>query len=283
MFVRNPRVILLLICIAMAIFMALHVAGGATKTIRGEALSGDSNFQDSASVATATEIVSSHPRNLSLQPEIIDLSRRLGARFSPRQRGQSVLSGTLSMGTQRHVFQATRTQTEDGERVEILMEGSPRQLTWEREQGSSSSGARAVDQEREIIERIVFDSPDQLVLAQLRGAAYSVVARAVRPEGAADGYDGPLWDIVRIDDPEPEEAKQPESRWRLFYVNSRTGLVDRSVSEVRGERIIATFSNWTTSAGETFPSRIVWTRGAEVVMEAAVSNLMHMATSSTSR
>jgi hypothetical protein len=206
------------------------------------------------------------PRNLSLQPEAFNLGRRLGTRFSPDKRDQSILTGTLTIGAERKTLSAVRQQTSAGERVEITVVGSLGLLTWDAEQGAMSSTARASSSERDLIERLVLDSPDQFVLAQLRGASYYTIARYARPAEATDGYTGPLWNIVRVGDPEPDGEKQPKSPWRLYYINTVTGLVDRIVSEVQGQRIVAEMSNWTEINGEKVPANITWTSQGQPIM-----------------
>jgi hypothetical protein len=206
-------------------------------------------------------------RNLSLQPEAFNMSRRLGQRFAPAKRQQSILTGTVTIGSEQRVLQTTRKQTDAGERVEIAVVGSLGLLTWEASQGALSSGARAGASDRELIERLVLDSPDQFVLAQLRGASYFTVARNVRPANAGDGYTGPLWNIIRIGDPEPDEAKRPQSRWRLYYLNAVTGFIERIESEAQGQRIVVEMSGWTDVNGEKVPSRITWTHQGQTLME----------------
>ena len=125
---------------------------------------------------------------------------------------------------------------------------------------------------RELIERLVFDSPDQFVLMQLRGASYYTVARSVRPADATDGYNGPLWTIVRVDDSQRDEAKTATSRWRLYYINTATGLIDRIESEVDGQRIVAEISSWTEQNGEKLPAQIVWTRDGQALMQYTLTN-----------
>lgn len=205
-------------------------------------------------------------RNLSLHPEAFNLGRRLGRRFSPGKREQSISGGTLTMGADRRIARITRQQTDDGEQVEIDIAGSSGQLTWSAAQGARGSGAPATGSDGDLIERLVFDSPDQFVLAQLRGASYYTVARNVRPEGAGDNYSGALWNIVRVDDPDQDEARRPQSRWRLYYLNVATGLIDRIESEVQGRRITAELT-WTEADGEQVPSRITWTRQGQTLMQ----------------
>jgi hypothetical protein len=213
-------------------------------------------------------------RNLSLQPEAFNMSRRLGKRFSPGKRAQSVLVGMLTVGTERQVVRVIRRQTDDGEQVEINLAGSRSPLTWEAGEGAKAAGARA-EGDRDLIERLVLDSPDQFVLAQLRGASYQVVMRNVRPEGAGDGYSGPLWNIVRVNDPQRDEQKRAQSPWRLYYINTRTGLIDRIISEIEGERVEAALSGWTEVNGEKVPGEITWTRQGQTIMQFHLTNFAH--------
>jgi hypothetical protein len=164
-----------------------------------------------------------------------------------------------------------RKQSEDGESVEIRVAGSPL-LSWDGKQGALDVDQQATGSNRELIERLVFDSPDQFVLSQLRGASYYTVARSVRPVDATDGYNGPLWTIVRVDDPQRDEAKTATSRWRLYYINSATGLIDRIESEVDGQRIVAEISSWTEQNGEKLPAQIVWTRDGQALMQYSLTN-----------
>lgn len=206
-------------------------------------------------------------RNLSLQPEAFLMGRRLGKRFSPAQPEKSILVGTLTINSELRTLQTTRTQTDDGEEVEIALGGTPGLLTWNARNGSRSSSVEATRDARELVERVVLDSPDQFVLAQLRGASYATVSRNVRPTDAGDNYAGPLWNIVRIGEPERDEQKKPQSAWRLYYINTRTGLIDRIVSELRGETIEAEVSGWVTVNGENAPTQITWTRQGKTIME----------------
>src|SRR5712692_9236931 len=77
--------------------------------------------------------------SLSMQPEAFNMGRRLGARFSPSKRETSTLDGTLTIGTDLRTMQTTRTQTDDGEQIEIKFVGSTGSLTWDAAQGALSS------------------------------------------------------------------------------------------------------------------------------------------------
>jgi hypothetical protein len=214
------------------------------------------------------------PRNLSLQPEAFNMGRRLGQRFSPGKRERSILVGTVAIGSERRIVQTTRTQTDNGEQVEIKLAGSLDSLTWDAAQGALSLTRRATGGDRELIERFVFDSPDQFVLAQLRGAGYYTVARNVRADGSGENYSGALWNVVRVDDSETDETKRPQSRWRLYYVNAATGLIDRIVSDIQGQRIIAEFT-WAEILGEKVPAQITWTRQGQPLMQYELTSFAH--------
>lgn len=211
------------------------------------------------------------PRNLSLQPEAFKLARRLGGRFSSGTTTASVVLGTLTTGSETRSMQMRRTQTADGESVEIAIAGS-NLLTWDATQGTTVSGQQSARTERELIERLVLDSPDQFVLMQLRGASYYTVATGARPAEATDGYSGPLWTIVRVDDPEQDERKRALSPWRLYYLNAATGLIDRIEYEVEGQRVIAQISSWAEQNGEKVPAEIVWTRAGQTLMQYSLTS-----------
>lgn len=209
-------------------------------------------------------------RNLSLQPEAFKLSRMLGQRFASANREVSVIAGTLLIGQQQQLVQIVRHQSERGERLEIALGTTA--LSWSESDGPKSGNSRAGGNVRQLIERLVFDSADQFVLAQLRGASYFTVGRHVRPVEAGDDYDGPVWTIVRVDDPDQDEQRRPQSKWRLYYINSSTQLIDKVVSEIQGQRVEANFSDWTEVTGERMPARITWTSGGQTVMEFRLTN-----------
>ncbi len=209
-------------------------------------------------------------RNLSLQPEAFKLSRKLGRRFGAVNSEVSIITGTLQTGGQRLPVQITRRQSERGERLEIALGVTA--LTWSDTDGAKSGGAQASGTERQLIERLAFDSADQFVLAQLRGASYYIIATNVRPDDAGDVYEGPIWTVVRVDDPGRDEQRRPQSRWRLYYLNASTGLIDKVVSEIQGQRVEANFNQWTEIGGEKVPSRIAWTSGGQSLMEFELLN-----------
>jgi len=204
--------------------------------------------------------------NLLLQPEAARISRRLGKRFG---RMVSVMTGTLTIDGSERPITITRRPQESGEKVELFLAG--RALTSPAEQGDTAP--TRTETEELLIERLVYDSPDYFVLAQLGGASYLTVARNVRLDDAPDNYDGPLWTLVRVEDSLPDDSSRLGSKWRLFYLNTVTGLVDKIVSEVQGQRIEASFSDWREALGERFPATITWTSNGQTLMILNLANL----------
>ena len=207
-------------------------------------------------------------RSLSLQPEAFKLSRLLGNRFTPSHQSSSTIAGSLTTdGVQQNVS-ITRRQTPTGEDVAIRLAGQAGTLVWNDLEGAKATASSLGEAQKTLIERVVLDNPDQFVLAQLRGASYYTIARNVRADaGGSENYTGPLWDIVRIDEPQSQGARGLSSNSRLYYVNVQTRLIDKIVSELKGETIEANILQWTDQSGEKFPSHIVWKRGNETVQE----------------
>jgi hypothetical protein len=207
-------------------------------------------------------------RNLSLQPEAFRLSRRLGKRFTPSRESAATIVATLSTGGVEQNVSISRRQTSTGEDVAIELADGAGTLAWNDVDGAKANGASPSESQQTLIERVVLDNPDQFVLAQLRGASYYTVARNVRADtGGAESYSGPLWDVVRVDEPQAEGSRRFLSNSRLYYINVQTGLIDKIVSELKGETIEANILQWSDQSGEKFPSHIVWKRGNETVQE----------------
>ena len=213
-------------------------------------------------------------KNLSLQPEAFRLSRRLGNRFIPSRESSTAIAGTLTTGGVEQIVNITRLQTATGENVSVGITGETATLSWNDAEGAKATGARLDEAHQILIERLVLDHPDQFVLAQLRGASYYTMARNVRADaGGGENYAGPLWDIVRVDEPQNERALRPLSNSRFYYINAQTGLIDKIVSELKGETIEANILQWSDQSGEKFPSHIVWKRGNETVQEFRLSSI----------
>jgi hypothetical protein len=212
-------------------------------------------------------------RNLSLRPEALGVARRLGNRFNPSSRAVSVAVGSLTIAGSQQRVTFIRRQTENGEAVELLLGGHG--LTWSDREGIRAPSGLLTDAERSPAERLIFDSPDQFVLAQLRGASYFTVARNVRPADAGDDYTGALWNLVRVTEPQENENSASLSSWRIYYINSQTGLPDRVQYQLNGQEIKAEFLEWTEQNAEKTPSYIRWSANDQTIMEYWTTNVSH--------
>jgi hypothetical protein len=166
----------------------------------------------------------------------------------------------------------TRQQTSTGETVEVVLRD--RCLGWNEREGAKSSAALS-DVERLLIERLTLDSPDQFVLAQLRGASYFTVARNVRPADAVDGYAGALWNLVRVDERQQDESLRLQSTWRIYYLNVQTGLPDRVEYQLNGQEIRVEFLEWSEQQGEKTPSFVRWFSNTQPIMEYRAATVSH--------
>jgi hypothetical protein len=265
--------------IALAVtFTALLLASGFMKAGAQEDTALPPSAPNSPISESTTAPGSDIRSRLARQPEAIKLSRILGQRLSDRKSVISQMTGVLRVGTDEQRVRLVRRQESKGETVEVAINHRQSPLTWSADQGSKSSGETLSNQERFIIERLTLDSPDQFVLAQLRGASYYTVAHNVRPAeiGGADGYTGLMWDIVRVTEPAGAKAQGTgQSQWRLYYINTSTGLIDKVVSPEQDGMIEAEFSNWTEVRGEKVPSRITWSRQGQVIMQFNLTNFSH--------
>jgi hypothetical protein len=205
--------------------------------------------------------------NLSVQPEAVKLSRRVrGGRFDATKPRSVVMYGVLTTANDKRNVQITRYQTGAGEHVEVSVADAKATLSWDSASGAHSSAATLDLNDRRLLERLTLDSADQFIFAQLRGASYYTVAHNVRPDGAPDNTSGPIWDVVRIDEPAQDDGKQPLSRWRLFYLNTATGLIDKIAYDSQGDRTEVNLADWTDQHGEKFPSTISWTSQGQTLL-----------------
>jgi len=122
---------------------------------------------------------------LARQPEADRHRGRLGKRFLAPGREVTTLTGALTIGAQQYTARITRSQTEDGESLTVGLNGGPPSLTWDGKNGAKAGSDPATGETLAPLERIALDSPDQFIMAQLRGASYYVVSHNARPRRRA--------------------------------------------------------------------------------------------------
>ena len=273
--IRN--VLISLFAVIFIILMAYTAEAWRIKTSK-PAVVGTHTAVMTTSMAQPNSLTRSHLNGrLRLQPEADKLRRRLGQRFMVRGRELSVLVGTLLVGGERYTVRITRSQDDDDERLAIALSGRQEAITWNGLDGAKSNGNLATGNLRAIVERLALDSPDQFILSQLRGASYFTAARAVRPTeaGGSDNYIGPVWDLVRVAEPTTDSESKSLSKWRLYYINTVSGLIDKVLSQEHGESTLAELSGWVRQGSELAPTRIAWSRNGQVIMEMNIINIAY--------
>lgn len=127
----------------------------------------------------SNDVEVSNASGLALQPEALKLAKRIGGqRFKSRTGPSLIIQGVLKTDSDSQHVTIVRRQTDDGEQVEVAQGGGWASLSWAKDSGQQRSGGGTISQaERVLLERLTYDSADQFVLAQLRGASYSVVVR----------------------------------------------------------------------------------------------------------
>jgi hypothetical protein len=268
--------------VSWSVLIVAVLIGGALLTAAVRAYNHGSSELVRAPRTSAPRVAQDNPQQrgksysrLSHQPEAESLRRALGLRFLGPGREKTTLTGTLTIGTDQSPVRIVRTQTDDGEQVEIAIGAGGSSLTWNSIEGPRVDASRALGNIRAIIERLALDSPDQFLLAQLRGASYYTVARNVMPKSAAgsEDYAGPTWNVVRVGEPDAAGPDATLSKARSFHINTTTGLIDRCFSQEGGDTIVAEMSGWTDRLGEKAPTHITWNKNGQVVIELSLNGV----------
>jgi hypothetical protein len=244
-------------------WLALVACAAGTVLITRAAIERESSLATAQVRTTVAD--TNRARNLALQPEAQQVARHLGKRFHAGTLSTTVLIGGLTVAGSEQPMTITRRQSKTGETVELLI--GNRSITWSDQEGTKSTSGLPTDTERLLVERLTLDSPDEFVLAQLRGASYFTFVRNLRPTNAGENYRGPLWTLIRVSEPQGDDRVRPLSLWRIYYLNVQTGLPDRIQYQLNGYDIRVDFADWTEQNGEKTPARITWSSGGQTLME----------------
>jgi len=227
------------------------------------------------SLATATPGRPLNHMRLAVQPLADRLRRRLGQRFDLPGHEVTTMTGVLSIGGSHHQVTIVRIQDDGGERAMIALDNGPATLVWDGTDGAVSGDGPAAGNDRSLIERLALDSPDQFIMAQLRGASYQTIASSARPEGALNdsNYTGPIWDVVRVAEPDRGNPHFPLSTFRIYHINVVTGLLDKILSVEAGQTIEADILGWANQGGDVLPTHITWNQGSQTLMELTLTGV----------
>ena len=205
-----------------------------------------------------------------LDRHVIRALDALGNRFESPAQGRSIVTATLtrSKGEPRQ-FTITR-ELPDKVRIEELT------TQWTIGHDGNRPWARAgslSEEDLRLIETLVRDSVEHFIAGQARGDATFHLGDMFRADdGSNQNYDGPFHDILRVDDAF-ETAEGTKTRPTLFYLNSRTGLLEKIVYE-RGEgKIEVEFGEWLTITSQKTPGRITWKENGSVTNQLVITQL----------
>lgn len=233
-----------------------------------------------AIASPAAQIIAGAASSLNVATDRFPLAGRfrprLGRRFLTHGKITTDLVGMLQRGQEKEPLRLTRSYSETGETVTFTLSGRSAVFQWRDDSGAWTDGARANADNRKLIERLTLDSPDQFVLAQLRRTAYRTIAEGVRPEELINSnanYTGPVWTLVQVLEAGAMADSRPLSALRQYYLNQKTGLLDRVLSQEDGQTITAELTGWVERNGETFPTVITWKSGGTEIMSLTVNNI----------
>jgi len=213
------------------------------------------HFQDPVANSESNAYVHSG----ALWPQLRWNLKALGDRLEKPGKERLVVTGTLDQDAQSRTYTAimefpdrlnltiqngleTRTVTFDGNRANAL--------------GAPLSAA-----ERDLIETLVYDTPEHFFGGQARGTATRFLGDHFRlDDGAQANYTGPFYDVYQTTE-QIRHTVPPRQQTKLYCFNSDTHLLERISYELErnGFRtaVEIRISGWQKMQGQQVPTRIV--------------------------
>ena len=240
------------------------------------------NWFDAGAKVSETESKQVEQQRLPVSPFAVDrahLDRHviraldaLGNRFESPTQGRTIMAATFtrSKGEPRQ-FTIIR-ELPDKLRIEETGLTTQRTLGHDGNRPWSRAGSLTAEDLR-LIESIVRDSVEHFIAGQARGDATFHLGDMFRADdGSNQNYDGPFHDILRVDDAfeTPEGTK---NRSTLFYLNSRTGLLEKIVYEREEGKIEVEFGEWIAIANQKTPGRIIWKENGSVTNQLVITQV----------
>lgn len=140
--------------------------------------------------------------------------------------------------------------------------------------GARRLGGDVSRADEELIETLVYDSPEHFFQGQLKGSATRLLGSGFRPDdGEAAEYKGPTYSIYQTTELVSSMGKSQE-QVKLYYFNSATHLLEQVKYETErdGTRtsVAVLLGDWQGVQGQRVPGRVVRTEDGKLVLEVKV-------------
>lgn len=138
------------------------------------------------------------------------------------------------------------------------------------------NGSAMTSAQSNILESLLDDGMETFLYGFQRGAGVRYLGGLFRADGlTTPGYQGPWYGIYTVAAPVQAQPDHP-SRLKSYYFDSKTGLLAKTVYLVSGNgsntAVTTEFSNWTSTAGQSFPGMITRTENGTTVFTFRISS-----------
>lgn len=220
-----------------------------------------------ADEALSVSVSAGHVRRGSVMPRLLRALGALGDRLEKTGKERTSYEGTFQAeGAADSAPLAVLRESPDRLRIE-MRNGAGRDVTVF-DGGAGRAAHRPPAQVDEgLIESLVYDTADYFFLAQAGGAVRHL-GSGFRPDGAAEEYAGPTYEVYQVSFP-VRSSGRAEQRTKTYYFNSATSLLElvRYTVERGGyeTEVEVRLSGWQRSLGQSFPARVERLEGGRPV------------------
>jgi hypothetical protein len=198
--------------------------------------------------------------------------RALGDRVEHPGKEQQNISGTLELAKAPHPASIVINNEFPDRMALTLQTGVDRRaITFD---GTQESWTALSEDDRDLVETLLFDGPDHFFYSQTNGAATRFLG--ARFSETADGTTGPFYDIYAVT-PSPSLTQTSAQGAKLFQFNSDNHLLElvRYTTERNGSRLAVEvrLSDWREIAGQRIPHRIERLENGVKVMTLSINTV----------
>lgn len=242
-------------------------------TAAGIAAGGEASMGGAGDEAGASDRL----RRIRVRPGLREAFDALGERMVKPGKGRLMLRATLTRKGGEAAPVQIVLETPGLLRVEegAPTSGRPRALVFD---GSSAqrTGGDVSRADEELIETLIFDSPEHFFRGQFKGSATRFLGSGFRPDdGETAEYKGPTYSIYQMTELARGTGESQE-QVKLYYFNTATHLLEQVKYETErdGTRtsVVVLLGDWQTVQGQRVPGRVVRTENGQPVLEVKVTS-----------